>query len=124
MLALLVAIVVFIRAVSFSLRDPRFRGLLLFVTLLILSGAFFYHRVEGWGYLDAFYFCVVTLATVGYGDLTPKTAGGKIFTIFYIIFGIGVFLVFVNTIITGMQERSMEERKAKIERRKSTKRSA
>jgi hypothetical protein len=111
MLALIVAVVAFARAVMYSLKDPKFRGLLAFVVLLITSGAVFYHRVEGWSYLNAFYFCVVTLATVGYGDFVPETNLGKVFTIFYIVFGIGSFVVFVNTLITSMQEHRMEARK-------------
>ena len=38
------------------------------------------------------YFSVVTIATVGYGDLAPQTAIGKIFTICYIFAGIGIFV--------------------------------
>jgi voltage-gated potassium channel len=113
MLAVILAVLAFIRAISFSLKDEKFRGVLIFGIGLIVSGAVFYHRIEGWSYLDSFYFCVVTLATVGYGDFTPKTAEGKVFTIFYIIFGIGAFLAFVNTIITSTQEKRIEKRTKK-----------
>ncbi len=68
-------------------------GLLLFV---ILGGATFYHFVEGWNWLNSIYFTVITLATVGYGDLTPKTDAGKVFTIFYVFIGIGVFVTIAN----------------------------
>lgn len=124
MLALIVAIIAFIRAVAYSLRDPKFKGLLTFVTVLILMSAVFYHRVEGWSFLDAIYFCVVTLATVGYGDFVPKTTEGRIYTIFFIIFGIGIFLAFVNTIITDLRQRRVEKTESKKEKTESKKKSA
>ena len=65
----------------------------------ILLGSLVYHYFEGWDWLDAFYFCVVTLATVGYGDFTPTTPFTKIFTIFYIINGIGILLFFVDKVM-------------------------
>jgi voltage-gated potassium channel Kch len=72
------------------LRDPQFVRLLGVVLLLLLSGAQIYHRLEGWGYLDALYFTVITLTTVGYGDFAPQTNLGKIFSMLYILLGLGV----------------------------------
>ena len=44
-------------------REPEFRALV-FVPLGVLAlGAMFYHRVEGWRWLDSFYFSFITLAT-------------------------------------------------------------
>ena len=65
---------------------------ILSVFLLLCLGTFVYHSIEGWSYLDALYFSTVTLATVGYGEMTPKTGLGKAFTIAYIIFGVSAFL--------------------------------
>jgi len=65
----------------------------------IVIGTLVYHYFEGWDWLDAVYFCVVTLATVGYGDFTPTTPFTKIFTIFYIINGIGILLFFVDKVM-------------------------
>ena len=60
--------------------------------VLLVIGTGFYARVEGWSILDAMYFCVVTLATVGFGDLAPRTPLGRGFTIVYVLIGTGVFL--------------------------------
>lgn len=65
-----------------------------FLTLGI--GSVFYHFIEGWSWLNSVYFSVITLTTVGYGDFHPVTDGGKIFTIFYILMGIGLMLSFIN----------------------------
>lgn len=66
------------------------RRIAMVVVLLLGIGTVFYHFVEDLRWLDSVYFCVVTLATVGYGDITPKTDIGKVFTIFYILFGVAV----------------------------------
>jgi len=63
-----------------------------------MIGTVFYRIVEGWSWLDCLYFSVVTLTTVGYGDLNPTTSLSKVFTMIYILIGLGLFLVFVNTL--------------------------
>jgi hypothetical protein len=50
------------------------------VVALLVAGTAFYTNVDGWDPPDALYFSVITLATVGYGDLVPRTPTGKIFT--------------------------------------------
>ena len=74
----------------------KFHRRLLYVFIIIMivlfGGATFYHYIEGWRYLDAIYFSSYTITTVGYGDITPKTDVGKIFTIFYIFVGVGIVL--------------------------------
>ena len=78
-----------------GLKDKDFRNLFLWLVAIILLGSWFYARVEHWTFLDAIYFSITTLATVGYGDFSPQTAAGKIFTIFYIIIGIGMLSGFI-----------------------------
>ena len=77
-------------------REPAFRALMLLEGLLLGSGMVVYHLVEGWGWLDAAYFCVVTAATVGYGDIHPVTPYGRLFTIFYIILGVSLLGIFIQ----------------------------
>jgi voltage-gated potassium channel Kch len=57
-----------------------------------------YHLLEGWNLIDSLYFSVITLATVGYGDLVPTTPIARIFTIFYVINGISILLALLDRI--------------------------
>jgi len=79
----------------------------------IIGGAVFYHYVEKFSWLNSFYFTVVTLATVGYGDFVPKTAIGKIFTMFYIFVGITIFVVLAKTVLAKGASRRIEHRNKK-----------
>ena len=70
--------------------------LLSMLVTLIAGGTVFFHLVEGWGWLDSYFFTVITLSTVGYGSLVPVTAAGKIGTTVFIFLGLGVFAVAVH----------------------------
>lgn len=80
------------------INDRESRPIFLWVGTALLIGVFAYHWLEGWSYLDALYFCVISLATIGYGDLTPTTDLAKAFTIFYVINGIGILLALFDRI--------------------------
>ena len=85
------------------------------VTWLLLTGTVFYTIVERWRPLDALYFSVTTLATVGFGDYAPQTDIGKVFTIVYILAGIGVIVAFANAVLerAGAAQREKLERAAR-----------
>ena len=57
--------------------------LLVAVATLLLLGATLFSIVEGWSFLDAFYFVTMTATTVGYGDFIPTTTLSKVITILY-----------------------------------------
>jgi voltage-gated potassium channel len=107
----------FFQALWDSLKEPEFQALFSLVILTLVSGTLFYSQVEGWSLLDSLYFSVITLTTVGYGDLTPATAAGKVFTIVYLFAGIGIILGFVNAIA----KRSTERRAGVFDRRRRDK---
>jgi hypothetical protein len=105
----LVATHVLLRVIGFARRDPEFRALVLVAVAFLLSGTLFYHQVEGWRWLDSLYYCLITLATVGYGDFTPKTDLGKIFTMFYLVLGIGLFVTLVTRVADALEQARSEE---------------
>jgi len=73
--------------------------------VLLASATWFYREVEGWGIVDSLYFCVMTMSTIGYGDLTPSTPFSKIFTIMFSILSIGVFAAVASKIVVAILER-------------------
>jgi voltage-gated potassium channel len=72
---------------------------------LIVAGTAGFTLIEGWSLLDSLYVTVITLSTVGYGDLAPKSAAGRVFTIFLVLGG--VFTLFyaaaevIRAIVSG-----------------------
>jgi hypothetical protein len=76
-----------------------FQAVMLLALGVLAGGAVFYHFVEDWSWLDSFYFSTVTLTTIGYGDLVPHTAAGKLFTIFYVLAGVGILGAFINLLV-------------------------
>lgn len=76
--------------------------------IFIAGGAVFYHFVEKLTWLDATYFTVITLATIGYGDIVPRTPAGKIFTIFYVLVGITIFVALARAVLGKMANRRIQ----------------
>jgi hypothetical protein len=92
--------------------DPEGKILLGSAVSAIAVGTVVYSWLEHWDWLDALYFSVVTLATVGFGDLHPTTNEGKAFTIFYIIFGVGIIAGFVSEVARRRRDRAPVENEA------------
>lgn len=93
MLSLWLTMLRLLKAIVRSWGIPGFRAALVLAMLILLSGTVFYRSVEGWSWIDALYFSVTTVSTVGFGDLTPRTDIGKLFTVIYIFVGVGVFVL-------------------------------
>ena len=79
--------------------NKYFRGAGILSFFVLLLGSIVYHFIEKLSWLDSIYLSVITLSTVGYGDITPKTSAGKIFTMFYILIGIGIIATLANLLI-------------------------
>jgi voltage-gated potassium channel len=68
------------------------------------AGVCGYMFIEHWPLLDALYMTVITIASVGFMEVHPLTAQGRIFTIFLILGGTGVLVYGVSTIIAFIVE--------------------
>jgi voltage-gated potassium channel len=90
---------VWLRAFAHGARDPNVQPLYVAVAGILTTGTIFYSVVEHWSILDALYFSVTTLTTVGLGDFTPETGLGKAFTIIYVLAGVGLLLAFANAVL-------------------------
>ncbi len=79
------------------------------ILFFLVAGTIFFHVVEGWRYLDSFYYTGVTLTTVGYGDFTPTHDISKIVTVVFAFSGIGIVFYSVS-IIAGKYFDRQEQR--------------
>ncbi len=75
-------------------RNPlqRFRLVALLLVAVLVVGTVGYRFIEGWTWLDSVYMTVITVTTVGYGEVHPLDAGGKVFTSLVIAGGVGTVL--------------------------------
>lgn len=93
-----------------TLLEPEFRPIFGSVVVVLTTGTLLFHWLEDWSLLDALYFSVVTLATIGYGDLTPTTNAAKLVAILYIFVGVGILGVFISAVSHASMQRTLERR--------------
>lgn len=102
---------IFIKTLISFLNDPEYRDLIFTTIFILFLGMMSYHYLEGWDYVDSLYFSIITLTTIGYGDFSPQTTEGKLFTIFYIILGVGMILAFINTVYNHYEKERIKGKK-------------
>ena len=93
------------------IRDPSTRPVFIYAASLIVVGAIVYHFLEGWNWVDSFYFVVITLTTIGYGDLSPTTQLSKLVTVFFALNGVAI-LVMLFDAIRQVRRKERAERRA------------
>jgi len=93
----------------------RLRIAIALFSVLMFTGIMGYHLIEGWSMLDSLYMTVITLSSVGYGEVHPLDRSGKIFSIGLIVFGVGVVAWGLSTTIEVLTSehgiRDMERRR-------------
>ena len=87
-----------------GLRDEEFQAIVFLLAVAIVIGSTFFRLVEGWTWIDATYFCVMALTTVGNATLAPSSAIGKIFTMVFSLCGIGLMLAFLARLTSYRDE--------------------
>lgn len=93
----------------------RFRVVAGIAATTIGIGTVAYHFIEGWNWLDSVYFSTITLTTIGYGDYTPTTNFGKLFTIFYVLIGVGIIAATLNILLKSAAARRIDKYRSRQE---------
>jgi len=96
-------------------------------SIVVAGGAYVFSRVEDWSYLDSFYYCVITLTTIGFGDyvvmqrndMNPDVQNKTyylVFSLVFILFGLAILSAAMNLLVLRFLTMNTEdERKDELE---------
>jgi hypothetical protein len=105
----------FVRTLRYAQQEEAFANILGAGAFLIISGTLTYALGNDWNLVDAFYFAVATLTTssIADPDLVLTDAWMKIFTVFYILVGIGILVEIARRFGVAFIEIRRQEREVK-----------
>lgn len=83
----------------------------------ILTGTLVYSWLEGWSLLDSLYATVITVTTVGYGDISPQTTAGRLFAVFFTLFAVGVAGYAVSVLAASVIDRQSTKATRSLQKR-------
>ncbi len=101
--------------------ERRLLNIALIFTTIVVVGVVGYMVIEGWSWIDAFYMAIITVTTVGFGEVHPLTSAGRLFTSALVVLGVAAitysFTALANYLIAGELGDVLEEfrMKRKIE---------
>jgi voltage-gated potassium channel len=88
------------------------------IILLVVIGTIGFRFLEGWSPLESLYATIITITTVGYGDFTPQTSAGRVFTIFFGVVAVGVAGYAISNLAAWMIQRQQNRAAYKLRERK------
>lgn len=93
--------ILLIKYVFKKIKNSKIKILIVFflIFFLIFVGTMSFSYLEGWSYVDSFYFSVISITTIGYGDLYPTHDISKIIISLYAILGVSLFLFSLGFVI-------------------------
>ena len=113
-----------VQIIADTMAEKRFEffTLFMFAGFMVLVGSTAIYLFEGAlpeqsgvnNFFDAIYWTVVTLSTVGYGDITPVTSEGRLVAMVVIASGIGVFAFSTSIIVSALHDRMGEIRTHRV----------
>ncbi|MFC1840210.1 ion channel [Thermodesulfobacteriota bacterium] len=80
-----------------------FKGLIILLVIVAI-GSVGYMKIEGWSLFDSLYMTVITITTVGFGEIRDVSVAGRLFTILLIFSGMGIIAYIVGLTAQGMIE--------------------
>ena len=103
---------------NYSRRDRTGIYAVLIIVLILIYGILGSIYIMGLDIYDSIYYTIITLATVGYGDITPITPLQKIFSVTLALSGVGVLAYIVTFIISSVTQNLQDMRSGRIMERK------
>ena len=79
------------------------------IILIVSTGTFGYMFLEGWNFLDSLFMTIITITTVGYGEVHQLSRTGQFFTIALIIGGVGTVFYVLSTGAEFILEGELQE---------------
>lgn len=92
------------------------------IVIFLGMGTVVYHALEKWSWIECLYFSTYSLTTVGYGDFAPTNDASRLFTVFYLLTGVGAVVASLGVIgarYLEIRDRKVKERLAKRNSAKS-----
>jgi voltage-gated potassium channel len=82
---------------------------LIWLLAILMIGSLGYVLLEGWSFFDGLYMTVITLTTVGYGEVRPLSQTGRTFTIGLIFLGVGFMFYVVTALAQVVVEGQLQD---------------
>ncbi len=96
----------------------KLRWAVLGLVLTLVSGVVGYRIIEGWGWFDSLWMVIITLTTIGYGEVHPLSTAGRVFTLVEITVGFGLvtytFAQLTRYVVEGGLRHDLVERRRRI----------